>query len=193
MRKLIVSMNLTLDGFIAGPDCELDWHFDYWNNEMLMSISDQLSHADTILLGRVTYRAMAKYWQYKANDLCQSREDIAFTDMMNSYNKIVFSKTLSAPEWNNSSLIKQSADKVIYQLKREAGRDMIIYGSGHLVSSLMKTNLIDEYVLWIHPVVIGRGIAFFNKLRHKRNLKLVKTKIFDCGVVILNYEVGSFR
>ena len=99
MRKVIVSMNVTLDGFMAGPNCELDWHFSFWNEEMAEYASEQLSHADTILLGRITYKAMAKYWPSMAMDLSYPREDIAFAGMMNSYKKIVFSNTLNEVHW----------------------------------------------------------------------------------------------
>src|SRR5882762_1112837 len=104
MRKLIVSMNMTLDGYMSGPDCELDWHFQSWNEEMAASASEQLAQADTILLGRVTYLAMAAYWSSKVASLSTPRADIDFADMMNSYNKIVFSKTLPAVGWSNSRL-----------------------------------------------------------------------------------------
>ena len=87
-------MNVTLDGFMAGPDCELDWHFNYWNEEMAKCAGEQLSNADTILLGRITYKAMARFWPSKMKDLLGPRHDIAFASMINSYQKVVFSKTL---------------------------------------------------------------------------------------------------
>ena len=88
-------MNVTLDGFMSGPNCELDWHFRSWTSEMAESLCAELNEADTILLGRTTYLAMAQYWQSKALDLSFPREDLVFVDMMNSYTKIVISKTLS--------------------------------------------------------------------------------------------------
>ena len=191
MRKVIVSMNVTLDGFMAGPNCELDWHFNYWNEEMAKAAIEQLSNTDTILLGRVTYKAMAKYWPAKAMDLSYPREDIAFAGMMNSYTKIVFSKTLENAEWNNSKLIKDNIRMEVVRLKKQQGKDMIIYGSGSIVSALSQWGLIDEYVLWIHPVFIGKGKTLFRNVHDKLMLKLVHTKTFGSGVVILYCETEN--
>lgn len=187
MRKLIVSMNITLDGFMAGPNCELDWHFKSWTTEMAESQCEQLSHADTILLGGVTYRAMARYWPTVNTDLSFPRGDIAFADMMNSYNKIVFSKSLNILPWNNTRLIKGSLHREIQELKAQHGKDIIIYGSGKLVSSLIRFGLIDQYVLWMHPVVLGKGKPLFAKLQDTLNLQLVKQHQFRSGVMLLYY------
>jgi dihydrofolate reductase len=148
MRKVIVSMNITLDGFMAGPDCELDWHFNYWNEEMAKCAGQQLSNADTIILGRITYKAMARFWPSKMKDLLGPRQDIAFASMINSYQKVVFSKTMKNTDpvvtgWNNSRLAKETISKEIMNLKQQPGKDMIIYGSGSIVSTLMRLNLVD--------------------------------------------------
>src|SRR5882724_10330479 len=144
MRKLIVSMNITLDGFVSGCNHELDWHFQSWNEEMADLLSQQLSKADTILLGRVTYNAMASYWPTSTTDPCFPRNDVAFADMMNEHSKIVFSKTLQTTDWNNSRLIKGNIEYEIAQLKHQQGKDIITYGSAQLVSALMKLGLVDE-------------------------------------------------
>ncbi|MGB8193580.1 MAG: dihydrofolate reductase family protein [Chitinophagaceae bacterium] len=188
MRKVIVSMNITLDGFMAGPNCELDWHFNYWNEEMAEYASYQLSHADTILLGRVTYNAMAKYWTAVTMSAVAPRQDLAFAGMMNNYHKIVFSKTMEKAEWNNSRLVKNNISKEIMQLKRQPGKDMIIYGSGSVVSTLMRSDLVDEYVLWIHPVVLGKGKNLFKSQHDMHALRLIEVKSFSSGVIILSYE-----
>jgi dihydrofolate reductase len=187
MRKLIVSMNVTLDGFMAGPNCELDWHFNYWNEEMARCAGEQLSEADTILLGRVTYNAMAKYWPSKLTDLLCPKEDIVFADMINSCRKVVFSKTLQDTTWHNSRLVKQSIKKEVTTLKQQPGKDMIIYGSGSIVAALTRLNLIDEYILWLHPVVLGKGKMLFKNGNATPYLKLKKTREFNTGVVILYY------
>ena len=182
-------MNMTLDGFIAGSNCELDWHFQLWNEEMLHSLADQLSNADTILLGRITYTAMAQYWASSVTDPFFPREDIAFADMMNSYPKIVFSKTLKKAEWNNSKLIDGNIEYEVAQLKHQQGKNMITYGSSKLVSTLTDMRLVDEYQVWIHPVVLGRGKTLFGELGEKLNMKLLKTETFRSGVVLLKYGV----
>ena len=188
MRKIIVSMNATLDGFIAGPDCELDWHFQSWDDEMAGSTAEQLSRADTILLGRVTYKAMAAYWPVRAINLCAAREDVDFTDMMNSYKKIVFSSTLKNAAWNNSRIVRKDAEAEINRLRKEPGKDMIIYGSVNLISYLEAAGLIDEYRLWVHPVMLGKGKGLFRDLKKRVDLELYKTKTFRSGVILLYYQ-----
>lgn len=188
MRKLIVSMNITLDGFMSGPDCELDWHFSAWNNEMAQVAAEQLNRADTIILGRITYCAMARYWPMQAKNMSCAREDIAFADMMNTYTKIVFSKTLQQSEWHNTKLVKGSIAEEIASLKQQPGKDMIIYGSVKLVAALMQLHLIDEYQLWIHPVVLGKGKPLFRQLKDKLNMRLISTTKFRSGVVMMSYD-----
>lgn len=188
MRKLIVSMNITLDGFMAGPDCELDWHFKSWNGEMAEAAAEQLSKADTILLGRITYRAMARYWPMQTVNILTPRGDIAFADMMNNYAKIVFTKTLKKPEWHNSRIVNKNIESEVEQMKKEDGKDMIVYGSGQLVSALIKANLVDEFHIWIHPVVIGKGKTLFRDLTKDLKFDLFKTKRFSSGVVLFYYE-----
>ena len=193
MRKLIVSMNVTLDGFMAGPNCELDWHFKSWNEEMALCAAEQLSKADTILLGRVTYRAMAKYWPTQAVNLLQAREDLPFADMMNNHSKIVFSKTLQKPEWHNTLLVKDNITTATARLKQKPGKDMIIYGSGKLASALIRSGLVDEYHIWMHPVFIGKGKPLFSELDGNVNMKLFKTETFSSGVVLLYYQVAHLK
>lgn len=184
-------MNITLDGFVSGSDSELDWHFQSWNKEMAESLTQQLNSADTILLGRVTYKAMAGYWPKSTTDPCFPREDVAFADMMNGYSKIVFSKTLKTTDWNNSRVIKGNIEYEIAQLKHQQGKDIITYGSNQLVSALVEYDLIDEYQVWIHPVVLGSGKPLFRNLHEKLDMKLLKIKTFKSGVVMLNYGIRN--
>ena len=188
MRKLIVSMNITLDGFMSGPDCELDWHFQRWTKDMADSLYMQLTNADTIVLGRKTYTAMASYWPAKTRDMCFPREDIAFADLMNNHTKLVFSKTLKTVEWNNSILVNDDVVRELSRLKKSSGKNLVIYGSGQIVQSLMKSGLVDEYQLWIHPVVLGAGKPLFPHTDQKINMKLCYTKSFSSGVIILHYK-----
>lgn len=189
MRKVIVSMNVTLDGFMAGPACELDWHFKSWNEEMARSTAEQLSRADTILLGGITYRGMAKYWTSNPVNLLAPREDLDFAEMLNNYPKVVFSKTMSAVSWNNARLAKKDIAEEVDELKHKPGKDMIIYGSGKIVAALTRLGLVDEFRMWVHPVVIGSGKPLFKDLHKTLKLQLFKTETFGSGVVILFYEV----
>jgi len=188
MRKVVASINVTLDSYMSGPNCELDWHFEKWGPDLAQSFCEQLSHADTILLGRVTYSAMARYWPQKAQDLSFPREDIAFADMMNNYTKVVFSNTLTSSAWINSKLIKGNLKKEVQNLKKQRGKDIIIYGSGKLIASMVELDLIDEYVLWVHPVLLGQGKPLFKYLPDTMNMKLVKTTTYRSGVVMLCYR-----
>lgn len=191
MRKLIVSMNVTLDGFMSGPNCELDWHFQSWNTEMADVLHDQLLMADTILLGSTTYKAMARFWPLKATDLSFARGDIAFANMMNNYKKMVFSRTLKKPTWNNSELVNGDPREEIVKLKGTPGKDMIIYGSGKIVDAIAGSGVIDEYQLWVHPVLLGEGKPLFTNLIQRLQFTLFKTKTFSSGVIILYYHPNS--
>lgn len=185
MRKVIVSNLVTLDGFFEGPNKELDWFvveeefFDFARNQLL--------EVDTILFGRVTYEMMAAYWPNTTDN------DPVITDKMNNLQKIVFSKTLSAVDpivigWNNSVLIKEDIAEEIKWLKQQPGKDMVIFGSGEIVSSLMQQGLIDEYRIILNPVILGNGNFLFKGLQDKLDLKLIKAKMLGSGVVILYYE-----
>lgn len=181
-------MNITLDGYMAGPYAELDWHFDFWNEEMAEFACDQLKMADAILLGRVTYNAMAKYWRSVSMDSSCPRADIAFANMMNNHHKIVFSRTLEKPEWNNSRLINRDINNEVRKLKKDTGGDMIIYGSATIVNALTRSGLIDDYLFWVHPVVLGKGKTIFKNSFTWPSLNLFKTRIFSSGVIVLHYK-----
>jgi dihydrofolate reductase len=183
MRKLIASMNVTLDGFISGPGGELDWHFPLWNDEMLRCVHEQLSHMDTILLGRVTYQAMAAYWPGAGREGSPS-----LSGMMNNYAKVVFSRTLSTVEWHNARLVNRNMEEEIRKLKTLAGKDLMIYGSGSIVRSAMHHGLIDEYIIWIHPVMIGQGVPFVKDMASRVDLELMQAKAFRSGVMMAHYR-----
>ena len=182
-------MNITLDGFMASADQGMEWHFRYWNEEMADEASFRLSHADTILLGRKTYEAMAAWWPAQLADPHCPRTDIAFAEMMHYYRKIVFSRTLPRARWNNSIVVREEMQKEIAQLKTLPGKDLISFGSGSLVAALMDSGLIDEYQLWLHPVVLGSGIPF---ITDEKAICLVEEKRFATGVVLRGYRgIGS--
>lgn len=184
-------MNVTLDGYMSGSECELDWHFQYWTKDMAATFCEELSKADTILLGRVTYNAMARYWPSKVAYPSLRGEDVAFANMMNSVTKIVFSKTITSPEWSNSKLANGNLEDEINLLKQELGKDIIVYGSGRLVTSLIKSGMVDEYQLWLHPVVLGKGKPLFKSIHSRLYMKIVNIKAFSSGVVILYYRTNK--
>ena len=182
-------MNLSLDGFMSGANAELDWHFNAWNEEMGEKLLELLEKADTILLGRHTYEVMATYWPMKPLEQNFPRQDLAIADKMNRYTKIVFSKSDIALSWNNSKFARKNAEVEIIQLKQQKGKDIILIGSGRLVTSIMELNLIDEYQLWIHPVILGKGNPLFKGCGRHTNLQLRESVVFELGVIALNYEV----
>lgn len=188
MRKIIVSLNTTLDGFMAGTNGELDWHFDYWDEEMAAHANLHLRDADTIILGRVTYEVMSQYWQSMLTGLQQSREDLAFADMMNNYQKIVFSRTLKLTGWKNSSIVRSLNATAVKQLKKASGKDMIVYGSGKIVSKLMQLDLVDEFIIWTHPVILSRGKPAFGRLGSKLELIPDSPKFLRSGVLMTRYQ-----
>ena len=179
-------MNITLDGFISGPNCELDWHFKHWSLEMASALTDELHNADTLLFGSITYRAMAAYWTSVGVDLTSPVEDRAFAAMMSSYAKIVFSKSNNLPYWKNAMQVKDEAIAYAKMLKKQDGKPIMIYGSGKLVKDLIKNRLVDEYQLWVHPVAIGKGKLLFEGGNH--NLELIKTQQFRSGVMLFYYR-----
>lgn len=173
---------MTLDGFFAGPNGEIDWFIvDEDFNEYA---NDLLSKVDAILFGRVTYQLMADYWPSPA----ANRDDPIIADKMNNLPKIVFSKTLQKVDWNKSRLVKENIAEEISTMKQQPGRDMVIFGSGSIVSTFMQLDLIDEYRIIVNPVVLGKGKPLFNGINDKHNLKLLKTNVLGSGVVILYYQ-----
>jgi dihydrofolate reductase len=186
MRKVILSNEVTLDGFFAGPNGELDWQIV--DEESHQYAIDLLSHVDALLFGRVTYQLMADYWPAAATNPSTSKSDLEIADKMNNLPKIVFSKTLQQVEWNNSRLVKDNIAQEISKMKQQSGKDMVIFGSGSIVPTFMQYGLIDEYRIIVNPVVLGNGKPLFKGVNDKHNLKLLKTRLFDSGIVILFYE-----
>jgi dihydrofolate reductase len=189
MRKLIVSMNVTLDGFMAGPDCELDWHFQHWCGEMGDALAAELYKADCLLFGRITYCGMMRHWQNIAvRDTSLSRADMGFFSRVADCRKVVCSNTLRSAPWENSTLLNGDLKKKLVKLKQSAGKNIVVYGSGQLVGLLMQLNLVDELQLWLHPVLLGKGKPLCKDQRYFQSLKLLKTKRFSTGVVLLCYR-----
>jgi dihydrofolate reductase len=189
MRKLIISMNLSLDGYLSGPQGELDWHFEFWNEAMGYRLLEQLKEADTILLGKNTYEAMSAYWPIRPCETDFPRQDLAIADRMNQYRKIVFTRSKATPSWNNSMFTHGEPGEEILQLKKKAGKNIILYGSGRLATAIIQLRLADEYLLWIHPVILGNGRMLFNNINERVQLKLVRSVPFETGVVAFSFEV----
>jgi dihydrofolate reductase len=186
MRKVLLSNLVTLDGFFAGPKGELDWHIV--DEEFNQYAIDLLSKVDALLFGRVTYQLMADYWPAAATNPATPKSDLEIADKMNNLPKIVFSKTLQKVEWKNTRLVKENIAEEISKMKEQPGKDMVIFGSGSIVSTFMQHGLIDEYRIIVNPIILGNGNPLFKGIKDKHNLKLLKTKVLGSGVVILYYE-----
>jgi dihydrofolate reductase len=179
MRKVIAAINLTLDGFCdhtAGiPDEEIHQHY-----------KELLGQGDLILYGRTTYTLM-KFWQTLLKNPSEEKSMNDFAAAINAIPKLVFSHTLENTDWETARLAKQSLEEEVVKLKQQSGKP-IFAGSRSLIIQLMKLNLIDEYQLCIHPVVAGNGLPLFEGINDKRVLKLIKTKTFSGGAVLLYFE-----
>lgn len=180
MRKIIVSNMVSMDGFIAGPNGELD--FFVWDNELEWRTIEMMGTLDTILFGRVTYEMMASYWPNTTEDNPYIKE------RMNNLSKIVFSRTLDKVEWNNSSVVSEIDPEKILRMKRMAGKNIVIFGSGQIVSSMAQLGLIDEYRIVVNPVILGDGKTMFKGLKISQKLKLIDTMQLGSGVAILTYQ-----
>jgi len=185
MRKIIVSNYVSLDGFFAGPNGEYDWFV--WDEETAEYVKKMLGSIDTILFGRVTYELMASYWPTAS----PPTEDPVIIEAMNNLPKIVFSRTLEKVAWNNSRLVKDNIVQGVARLKQQPGKDMVIFGSGSIVSTFAQSGLIDDYRIFVNPVVLGNGKPLFKGLNERLKLKLLSSKTFQCGVVLLHYGLET--
>jgi dihydrofolate reductase len=185
MRKLFSFLVATVDGYYEGPNGEFDWPVvDEEFNEFAVQ---QLDEADTLLFGRVTYQQMAGYWPTPAAE----EDDPKVTAKMNSLPKIVVSRTLDKAEWANTRLIKDDVAEELTKLKQQPGKDMAILGSSDLTVSLLQMGLIDELRIMVNPVVLGDGKSLFRTAGDRISLKLLKTRPFSSGNVLLYYQPAA--
>ncbi len=185
MRKLKLQMQITIDGFVAGTNGEMDWMVFDWDDEMKNYVNEITESVDCIILGRKLAQGFIPSW---ISRITNPETADAFAHKMVDTPKIVFSRTLEKAEWENTKLAKGDSMQEITQLREQPGKDIIVYGGGSFVSSLIRERLIDEYNLFVNPVALGKGMTIFNDLEDKLNLTLVKSKAFDCGIALLCYE-----
>ena len=185
MRKLVASFFISLDGVVQGPGPEEDfdlsgWTMPYWDDDVATFVQTGMQAADTLLLGRVTYQGFASAFAADTGPDAQ---------LMNGYRKYVVSTTLDRADWTNSSLITGNVVEEVARLKQQPGRDIGMSGSGTLVQSLLRHQLIDELNLLIYPVVLGRGKRLFAD-GINLNLKLTQSKTSRSGVLLTTYRVS---
>jgi dihydrofolate reductase len=186
MRKLVLFIHTSLDGFVAGSKGEMDWITV--DEDMFDYAGRQTDKADTALYGRVTYQMMESYWPTAGEKPNATKHDKQHSTWYNKVGKVVLSKTLKEANLTNTNIISDNISEEITKLKQKAGKDILIFGSPTAVHSLITENLIDDYWIFINPVLLGQGIPLFNEIKNKIKLKLVTNIAFSSGVVCLHYE-----
>jgi dihydrofolate reductase len=186
MRNLIFFMHTSLDGFVAGLNGEMDWiNID---DEMFDFVGTMTDNADTALYGRVTYEMMQNYWPTAGDHPNASKHDKEHSAWYNKVPKIVLSKTISEKGLENTTVISDQLADNINKIKKQDGKNILIFGSPTATHSLLSHGLIDEFWLFVNPVLLGQGIPQFKDVTETTKLKLIESKTFSCGVIALHYE-----
>ncbi|WP_428664247.1 dihydrofolate reductase family protein [Runella sp.] len=186
MRKLKLQVQMSLDGYIAGPNGEMDFMTWEWDDELKNYVTELTDSSDTILLGRKMAGGFINHWTNATTN--PDSPEYEFARKMVDYPKVVFSKTLTESEWNNTVVANGDLADEVNQLKNREGKDLIVYGGAGFDVSLVKAGLIDELHLFVNPAAIGKGLSIFEGLEANRNYKLAKAIPFECGIVVMHYE-----
>ena len=193
MRKVISFMHISLDGFVAGLNGEMDWI--KVDEEIFDFVGKRISESDTALYGRVTYQMMEHYWPTAGDKPSATRHDIEHSKWYNKVHKVVLSKTMKGADLTNTEIISENLSDSINEIKRSGpasgsgSQDILLFGSPTATHSLIQQNLIDGYLLFVNPVILGQGIPLFAGIKDKTKLRLLTTRQFACGVTELNYIV----
>ena len=186
MRNLIFFMHTSLDGFVAGLNGEMNWiNVD---NEMFDFVATMTDKANTALYGRVTYEMMQSYWPTAGEHPNASKHDREHSAWYNKVSKIVLSKTISEKGLDNTTVISDQLADNINKIKKQGGKNILIFGSPRASQSLLNHGLIDEFWLFVNPIILGHGMPLFKDITGTTKLKLVESKTFSCGVIALHYE-----
>lgn len=183
MRKLKLQVQMSVDGFIGGPNGELDWMTWDMDDTIGAYINELTDSSDTILLGRKMTNGFMNYWENVQPD----STEYEFAQKMVGYPKYVFTKTLEESLWTNTKLAKGDIADEVNAIKAQDGKDIIVYGGAGFVSSLIKHDLIDEYNLFINPAALGKGLTIFGEVDNTFQLKLLGAKQYDCGITVNRY------
>lgn len=188
MRKLKLQMQITVDGYVAGTNGELDWmiledcHVEVKNSE-----NGLIDSSDTILMGRKMTNEFVKYWENVKPD----SSEFSFAKKMIDTPKIVFSKTIKSIAGKNIAVENGDLSTVVNNLKNKEGKDILVYGGAGFVSSLIKEGLIDEFNFFVHPVMINNGMRIFDLLKKRQKLFLLSSTAYDCGVTVISYKLNN--
>lgn len=187
MRKIIMSLSMSLDGFFEGPGHDIDWHFV--DEELHQHMNDTLRTMGAFIHGRVTYELMADFWPTADADPANAGPMAEFAGIWRDMPKYVYSRTLTEAGWN-TTILREVDTEAVLALKAEPGGDLVV-GGAQLADEFRRRGLIDEYRIYVHPVLIGRGNRLFHDTDARTNLRLVETRPFGTGVVLLRYEAGG--
>ena len=184
MRKIIWMMSVSLDGFMEGPDRELDWGMV--DDELHRHFNEELGAMGAFLDGRVTYELMAGFWPTADRDPSSTAPVVEFARIWRDMPKIVYSRTLERADWN-TTVVRDVVPEEVMELKAQPGGDLVL-GGADLGAAFLRHDLIDEYRLYVHPVIIGRGKPMFRPSDARIALRLAETRTFGNGVVLLRYQ-----
>ena len=188
MRKLKLQIQISVDGFIAGPNGEMDWMVWDWDDELKQFTQELTDSFDCIVLGKKLAEGFIPYWKTVADDPANPEQEAGkkFTDTQ----KVVFTKTLDKSNWDNTVLAKGDLNEEIGKLKNQDGKDIIVYGGATFVSSLLKNSMIDELNFFVNPTLNGNGMTIFGDIRERQNLKLINCKAYSCGISVMTYSLN---
>lgn len=189
MRRIISFMHVSLDGFVAGPNGEMNWI--KVNEEIFDHVGKRIGKGDTALYGRVTYQMMENYWPTAGDKPAATRHDIEHSKWYSKVHKVVLSRSLNEAGLMNTTILNDNLAERITEIGQGTGEDILLFGSPTATHSLMQLNLIDGYWLFVNPIILGHGIPLFAGINDKVHLKLLNARQFDCGVTELNYIVDS--
>jgi dihydrofolate reductase len=192
MRKIILGMMMSLDGYAAGPNDEMDWLPAFDDESMWRDAHEEmwnvLDSVDTVLLGRRTYQIWEKYWPAAGKNPSSSKNDLRFSRFADETQKIVFSNTLKKVEWRNSRLVSGDISDEVLRLKGQPGKEIALAGGPGLARTFTDLGLVDEYRITVHPVILGKGKSLFAESTDRLRLRLVRTRPLRSGAVLLHYE-----
>lgn len=188
MRKIISFMHVSLDGFVAGPNGEMDWI--KVDQEIFDHVGKRISMGDTALYGRVTYDMMEGYWPTAANQPNASKHDIEHSQWYKQVHKVVISKSMKGVERENTTIISDNLADGINAIKQQQGGDILLFGSPTATHALLHEGLIDGYWLFVNPILLGQGIPLFKNIQQRVKLQLLSAQQFSSGVTALDYVVG---
>lgn len=196
MRRLKLLMQITVDGYVGGPEGDLDWRTWNYDNKLKAFANGLRDSCDTILLGRKMAEVFIPHFEETVNNLQAqngdeaSDEKFAYANRMVSMSKIVFSKTMKTIGGKNVAVENGDLVTAINHLKSKEGKDMIVYGGAGFVSSLIKEGLIDEFNFFVNPVIINKGLRIFDLPEHRQKLSLVNATPYECGIAVLTFRLN---